>query len=110
LREYEEEILKLEQETLRRGTTSGAVNAIESALSDDGAVLTMMCERFVSVFEGENALRGGRCDSTNARRVASSGTSRGARGVREIVLEGDAGDDAAIVRVVCARDDRGSVR
>lgn len=59
LREYEEEILKLEQETLRRGTTSGAVNAIESALSDDGAVLTMMCERFVSVFEGENALRGG---------------------------------------------------
>jgi gamma-tubulin complex component 4 len=58
LREYEEEILKLEQETLRRGTTSGAVNVIESALSDDGAVMMMMCEHLVGVFEGENALCG----------------------------------------------------
>lgn len=41
--------------------------------------------------------------------MVSSGIFRGARGVREIVLEGDVGDDVVIVRVVCVWDDCGFV-
>ena len=58
LDEYEAKILKLEQEALRRGGSSGVVNAIESELSDERAVMPSLVEAFGDVFDARAPLKG----------------------------------------------------
>jgi len=55
---YEAMILNLEQDALRRGAASGALNAIESALRDERVVLPSMCEQYGDVFDAKAPLRG----------------------------------------------------